>query len=124
MSPEILERLADFERRHKPDSRRHLANFREEIVALHFKGYSLKATFAYLMDGGVGCSLRTFERWVKDNIDFAQETPPMRATVSAQATAPAAATDGASREAALAMARERRENGFKNPVGRALEGRA
>jgi hypothetical protein len=140
MKPEILERLAEFERQHKPDSSRYLAIYREEIVALHFKGYSLKTTFAYLKEAGVGCSLRTFERWVKDNIDFAQETSPLSTSASRQAPAPAAAgapkspvlvdskaaggLDSINREAALSKARERREKGFKNPVERALEGSA
>lgn len=77
MSPEILARLEDFKRRHKPDSKQYLATRREEIVALHFKGYSLKATFAYLVETGFDYySLRTFERWVRENIDFTKEEIP------------------------------------------------
>src|SRR3954464_11678534 len=76
MTPEIQMRLADFERRHKPDSRSHLELFRKEVLYLHFKGYPLKSTFLYLQEQGVGCSLRTFERWVKDCIDFREEVHP------------------------------------------------
>src|SRR5687768_11915111 len=79
MTPEIVKRLADFEARHSPDSKTYLAAFREEVVYLYFKGYSLKATFVYLQEQGVGCSLRTFERWVKENIDFSQEPMPEQA---------------------------------------------
>jgi len=80
MTPEIERRLMEFESRHKPDSRHHLDLFREEVVYLHFKGYSLKATFVYLQEQGVGCSQRTFERWVKDCIDFDKEPRPEAAT--------------------------------------------
>lgn len=139
MSPEILQRLADFERRHKPDSKQYLAAFREEIVALHFKGYSLKKTFQYLKDAGVGCSLRTFERWVKENIDFTKEHVPEAARRARQAVAPEAAAeapaaplgaassngksglDSNQREAALAQSRELREKLFERPVERALD---
>ncbi len=76
MSPEIAQRLADFEQRHKPDSKTYLTTFREEVVHLHFKGYSLRATFKYLVEQGVGCSLTTFERWVRQNIDFTTEECP------------------------------------------------
>jgi hypothetical protein len=76
MTPDIHRRLEDFERRHKPDSKVYLARFREEIVYLHFKGYSVKTTFEYVKEQGVGCSLRTFERWVKENIDFEKEQMP------------------------------------------------
>lgn len=54
----------------------YLATFREEVVYLHFKGYSIKASFEYVKEQGVGCSLRTFERWVKDSIDFTKEECP------------------------------------------------
>lgn len=76
MTPEIEARLAEFEERHKPDSSTQLLRFREEIVYLHFKGYSLKLTFEYLKEQGVGCSLRTFERWVHANVDFGAEAMP------------------------------------------------
>lgn len=70
MTPEIQQRLADFERRHKPDTSQYLALYRDEIVALHFKGYTQKVAFEYLREQGVNCSLRTFERWVEENIDL------------------------------------------------------
>lgn len=76
MTPEIQQRLADFERRHKPDTTQYLALYRDEIVALHFKGYTQKVAFEYLRELGVGCSSRTFERWVKENIDFTKESNP------------------------------------------------
>jgi hypothetical protein len=195
MTPEIQKRLDDFERRHKPDSRAYLARFREEVVYLYFKGYSLKTTFEYVKEQGVGCSLRTFERWVKENIDFSKEQMPDevkrarpwpaetqatgeggRAGQALQVASQPLVADrvgfslaGASpddpalrggvapdssklpkhhvlvdeeggpplqlskdavkpitrtkREEALAAARERREQGFKNPVDRALESR-
>lgn len=151
MSPEILQRLADFERRHKPDSRQQLARFREEILVLHFRGYSLKSTFQYLKELGVSCSLRTFERWVKENIDFTKETLPdvakrplaaFSSAGSTQASAAAAAgsgeppklpllvdsngggdLDSTQRQERVAKARELRESGFQSPVERALEQR-
>lgn len=76
MTPETIAKLKDFEARHKPDSRTYLVRFREEIVYLHFQGYSLKLTFQYLKEQGVGCSLSTFERWVKTEIDFTKEPVP------------------------------------------------
>jgi len=134
MTPEIEQRLADFERRHKPDTTQYLALFREEIVALHFKGYTQKMAFHYVKEHGVSCSLRTFERWVKENIDFTTESVLSAASRTSSGVARSSATvavlmdnKGASginstqRDAALALARERREEGFKNSVDRALE---
>jgi len=148
MSPEILQRLADFERRHRPDSRQQLARFRDEILVLHFRGYSLKSTFQYLKELGVSCSLRTFERWVKENVDFTKEAlpeaakRPLAALSSAEGAQGAAAAagsgeapkrpllvdnkgsddlDSAQRQERVAKARQVRESGFLSPVERALE---
>ncbi|HWI83838.1 hypothetical protein [Ramlibacter sp.] len=84
MTPEIEQRLADFMRRHKPDAARQVFEaFREEIVWLHFRGFSVKTTFEYLKEEhGVSCSLRTFERWVKASIDFDAEPGPSERTIS------------------------------------------
>ena len=147
MTPEVQQRLADFMQRHKPDSSSGLARFRQEIVALHFMGFSLKASFQYLVEQGASCSLRTFQRWVKENIDFTQETPPEGVKRSARAipgpaaagvpAAPAGASpnppasnskaaggiDSTERQAALAESRRRSAEGFKNPVDEALKTR-
>jgi hypothetical protein len=147
MTPEVHQRLADFMYRHKPDTSSGLARFRQEIVALHFMGFSIKASFQYLVEQGASCSLRTFQRWVKENIDFTQETPPgslqrpVRAGWAEAAKAIAAADkagesippvsnskasggiDSTDRKVDLAEARKRIADGFKNPVEEALKSR-
>src|SRR5947209_2816909 len=73
MNPERLERLADFTRRHRPDTTAALGAYREEILHLHFRGYSLALIFKFVKEQGVMCSRSAFYRWVQAHIDFEAE---------------------------------------------------
>ena len=64
------ERLALFMANNRPDSTAYLSYFLEEIVVLHFAGYTLKSIHRYLSEHGVSCSYVTFQKWVKSHVDF------------------------------------------------------
>lgn len=70
MNDAKLADLEAFKAASTPNQRNRLWQFKEEIIDLHFSGYSLKLTHKYLVWRGVACSYVSFTRWVKENIDF------------------------------------------------------
>jgi hypothetical protein len=63
-------RLAKFKSLNKPDSLAYLSCYIDEIVDLHYSGYTFKTIHKYLLEHGVTCTYATFIKWAKLNIDF------------------------------------------------------